>query len=85
LKLTEKQIFLIMLISIFLSHGFDSLFLTNTTFSVYKLVANIFLLTLLIKLIHGTISGWNLYDKRGIIGFVLVFISLILMLKVVNF
>lgn len=85
MKLTEKQIFLIMLISIFLLHGFDSLFLTNTTFSVYKLVANIFLIAMLIKLIRGTISDLKLYDKKGIIGSVLVFILLILMFKVVNF
>jgi hypothetical protein len=85
LKLTEKQRLLIMLISIFLLHGFDSLFLTNTTFSVYKLVANIFLIALLIKLMHGTISDWKVCGKRGIIGSILVFILVILMFKVVNF
>jgi hypothetical protein len=85
LKLTEKQIFLIMLLSIFLLHGFDSLFLTNTTFSVYKLVANIFLIALLIKLIHSTISDWKVYGKRSIIGSIIIFILVILMFKVVNF
>ncbi|WP_270940628.1 hypothetical protein [Romboutsia lituseburensis] len=85
MKLTEKQLSTITIVSTFCLLIFDSLFLPNASFNLFKLVANIFIIIFLIKLINSTVSEIKSKNKVSITGFIVTFILVAFMFKVVNF
>ncbi|CEH34365.1 hypothetical protein [Romboutsia lituseburensis] len=85
MKLTEKQLSTITIVSTFCLLIFDSLFLPNASFNLFKLVANIFIIIFLIRLINSAISEIKSKSKVNVVGFIVTFILVAFMFKVVNF
>ncbi|WP_042272277.1 hypothetical protein [Faecalimicrobium dakarense] len=91
MRFTEKYKNWGILFAIVLLNTIDSAFFPNTTFSLYKLVANIFLIFILVRFIGGTFSDFksdglaNTLSLKSILTYLFILALWLLMFININF